>query len=95
MKNEQRIEIDIKLYPNGMYFISHYVLPTGDIIFRDPEDPDRVGYGALIPYQGQDAWLNYSDGSRDRLVLLQEVTEDYIEIKDVLLEVGSKEGKVE
>lgn len=93
MRDNKLIEIDIKMYPSGEYFISHYVLPTGDIIFRDPEDPNGVGFSALIPYQGRDAQLNYSDGSRDRLVLLQEVTEDSIYVRDILFQMGSRWGE--
>lgn len=84
MSDEKLIEIDVKVYSNGTtMFVTHYNLPTGDIIFKDEDDPERVGYSYLIPYEGYKAKINYSDGRPSRMVKLSEVTEDSFRITNV------------
>ncbi|AIW03490.1 hypothetical protein CPT_Moonbeam92 [Bacillus phage Moonbeam] len=84
MSEEKLIEFDIKVFENGTtMFVTHYVLPTGDIIFKDEDDPDRVGFSYLIPYEGYKAKVNYSDGRPSKYVTIHDITEDDLRFTNV------------
>jgi hypothetical protein len=78
------ITFNIQVFEDGMAFVTDYTLPDGSTVYKDINDPDRVGFGPLKEFEGNRAILNYSDGNR------YEVTLSDISEEDIFFEESQK-----
>lgn len=71
------ITIYIQMFEDNFYYISSFILPDGEIVNRVSED---VGFEKLIPYEGCETTVIYSDG-RKKLVSIHDINADTFMIK--------------